>query len=443
MRTRRFCVIALAMATAGCGNEVTTTSTSSATTDTSTSDATSSSTGGTGVGGMTSVASSSTGIGEPSDVYPAPHPAGPKVENYGGPVLKNPKFVPIFFSNDDAPTTAALEDFTNKIGGTPYWTAATSEYGVGAGVALPAIHLMEAAPTTISDDAIQTWLADKITNDPTEFPPNDANTLYVIYYPSTTSIDLQGSTSCQEFGGYHSDLPFNGGHAAYAVVPRCDAFAGMSTLDSATSAGSHELIEAATDPYPMEIPAYTLMDDAHIFWLRVLGGGETGDMCAQFEDSYVNFPELPEYVVQRSWSNKAEKAGHDPCQAVLDASVPYYNAVPVDKDKIAYSLFGQVIMIPGTLINAGETKTIDLDLYSDADTGGPFSVEASDLSSLFGGTPKLDLSLDESEGQNGQVLHLTIKVLAAGKNKTETYVLMSQLPGGARHMYLGIVGSPM
>ena len=80
----------------------------------------------------------------------------------------------------------------------------------------------------------------------------------------------------------------------------------------------------------MTSPAYPLTDDAHIYWVRALGGGETSDLCAQDPESFTEFDELP-YVVQRSWSNKAASAGHDPCVPQLQGDV-YFNAAPVMND---------------------------------------------------------------------------------------------------------------
>ena len=55
----------------------------------------------------------------------------------------------------------------------------------------------------------------------------------------------------------------------------------------------------------------------------------------------------------------------------------------------------QVVLIP-----VGQSKTIDVNLFSDADTRGPFMVLASDN----GVMPHLDLKLDAESGRNGQTL---------------------------------------
>jgi hypothetical protein len=200
------------------------------------------------------------------------------------------------------------------------------------------------------------------------------------------------------------------------------------------------MAEAATDPLPMSSqPSYAQVDDAHIYWMRLLGGGEVGDMCAQFPSAFTTFSELP-YTVQRIWSNAAAKAGHDPCQPALPGEV-YFNAAPVLSDTISTTYFGQPVTVKGVHIPVGQSKTIPLELYSDAPTSGPWKVSVADAASAFGGaTALLSLSLDKNTGVNGEKLNLTIKVMAAGKHGTETFIVQSSL-GGQQNLWFGLVGS--
>jgi hypothetical protein len=300
--------------------------------------------------------------------------------------------------------------------------------------------LAEAAPATIDDTGIQTWLLDKLTNPsdagPT-WPANDANTVYVLHYPASTTITLQNSSSCQAFGGYHSNatLPDNT-DVAYAVIPRCTNFPPLMGIDAITGTESHELAEAATDPYPQTQPAYAQVDDAHFYWERVLGGGEVGDMCAQFPGVWNKWPSIS-YTVQSIWSNQNALAGHDPCQP--SAAPVYFNAAPVLPDTVTISTFGQSVVVKAVKIPVGMSRTIDVDLFSDGPTSGPFTVAAKDTASAFGGAnPYLQLSLDRNTGVNGQILHLTIKVLQAGKHNTETFFMTSKL-NGVENLWIGIV----
>jgi hypothetical protein len=418
---------------------------------------TSAATGSGGAGGESAASSTGTGavdagsdapdIGTPSTMYPAPHAAPPHVITYGGPVLASPKIVPVFFSNDDPTFVAQLQDFVSKVGATNYWITAVGEYGVGAATGEAPINLTETAPTTIDDTAIQTWLQGKLNGDDPAWPAADANTVYVLHYPAGVTVTLQGEGSCTDFGGYHSNTTLDANHGginvAYAVVPRCTSFGELMGIDAVTGAESHELIEASTDPYPeSNTPAYATIDDAHIYWERLLGGGEVGDMCAQFPQAFTKFPELA-YTVQRTWSNKAAAAGHDPCVPTFTGEGAYYNATPDLTDTITMNYMGETVDVKGVEIPLGASKTIDLDLFSDGPTSGPFTVEALDFASLFNpnAKPDLTLSLDASEGLNGQKLHLTITVDVAGKRGTETFLLISKLNGN-ENWWIGIVGTP-
>ncbi len=442
------CLVTLTLA-AGCGGTVEESSGSGTTTTTpaggsgGTGGMTVTDTGGMGGAGGAGGSGGSTN-GMPSDVYPAPHSAPPKVISFGGPVLESPKIVPIFFSNDDPNFTASVIDFTNKVGATAYWAANTVEYGVGPATGLPAVVSPEAPTGTIDDAAIQTWLAGKLNSDDPAFPAPDANTLYAIYYPAGLKVTLtsqgQVSHSCTEFGGYHANITLDAAHGgmdvAYAVMPHCPGFNGQTALETMTSTASHEYLEAATDPFPYTDPAYAQVDNAHIYWLFALGGGETADMCAQQDASFYQFDELP-YMVQRSWSNKAAKAGDDPCVPAIPGSV-YFNSAPNFLDNITLNL-GQPVTLKGAKIAVGETKTVEVDLFSNAKTSGPWTVKAYDGSAFQGGSPQLDLSFDKNSGVNGEKLNLSITVLKSTPYKAEIFYLVSELDG-VRNLWIGFVG---
>ena len=365
--------------------------------------------------------------GSPSTTYPAFKIDAPQVVSFGGPTLAAPKLVPVYFANDDTSITAQLTTFMSKLGASSFWLPAVSEYGVGAISSTDPIQLTEDAPTNIDDDTIQTWIASKI--DDATFPAPDANTIYAIYYPDTTNISLQGEQSCQSFGAYHNNFTYKTGDVAYAIMPRCDGW-GQSVLDTTTSAASHEFVEASTDPYPETNTAYGQVDDDHILWEYVLGGGETGDMCAQFSASYVSPSDLG-FVVQRSWSNASAKAGHDPCQP-SDKS-PYFNSMPVLNDKISIGGQGST---KGVHIPVGSSGTIEVDLFSDAPTSGPWTVSASDTS----GAGAITFDWDRTTGQNGEKLHLTINAVQKTQYGAAGFIIKSKL-NGRTTSWFGLVGN--
>ena len=365
--------------------------------------------------------------GSVSSTYPAFKVDAPQVVTGGGPTLVAPKLVPVYFNNDDTGFTAQLTTFMNKLGASSFWLPAVSEYGVGAMSAAAPVQLKDDAPQSIDDSVIQTWLASKI--DDGTLPAPDSNTIYAIYYPDGTTVTLgSNGTSCQDFGAYHDNITYKNVDVSYAVVPRCSGF-GSSVLDATTSAASHEFIEASTDPYPQTNTAYGQVDDDHILWEYVLGGGETGDMCAQFSASYVKPADLG-FLVQRAWSNASAKAGHDPCQPA-DHS-PYFNSMPVLNDKI--SIGGGATK--GVHIPVGKSATVEVDLFSDADTGGPWTVSASDTS----GAGAITFAWDRTSGRNGEKLHLTINAVAQTQYGAAGFIIKSKM-NGRTTSWLGLVGN--
>jgi hypothetical protein len=405
--------------------------------------------------------------------YPAfVPPDPPQVHDVGGPTVMSPKIVPIFFATDDMTTTTALADFVSKVGQTNYWKTIVSEYGAGPATGAPPIELTHAddPPATYDDSQIQAWLAAKLNaNDPT-FGTPDANTIYALFFPQGVTITLGGgggggpdggvdggtdggtpdggggggrvSKSCVSFGGYHDNIQLDGAHqnlaVAYAVVPRCANFGNLTGLDAITGPASHEFMEAVSDPYPSTNPAYAQIDTAHFYWSSVIGGGEIGDMCVPDPTAFTKFPELATYEVQRGWSNMAIKAGHNPC--VPAPSTPYFNSVPIMTDTVTVSFGGQTVMTKGVSIPQGQSKTIEVDLFSDAPTSGPWGLSAMDGAQLRGQTAQLGFAWDKIQGKNGDKRQLTITVMTASTRKRETFLVLSKL-AGQEFYWAGVVGN--
>lgn len=377
-----------------------------------------------------------------SPVYPAlAAPDVPQVVNAGGPVLLSPQVVVVTFDGDDS--TAQIESFVGTLGATDYWAATTAEYGVGALSVYRTIHIpaTEPAPATITDKEIQGWLSVKL--DPASmsgWPQPSTQTIYAIFYPATTSItqgaDAGAPRSCESFGGYHSDTGITTGtqRIVYAVLPRCTD-PQLGTFGYLTAATSHELIEASTDPYPNTNPAYSTVDASHFVWARFLGGGETGDMCAQ--EPTANFKrEGFDYYVQRSWSNAAAAAGKSPCVPALDAPA-YFDASPTTAPgPITLSFMGFSFETAGFAIPIGTSQTIGFQLYSDGATD-PITISAADVSGSA-----LSLSWDSTTGVNGDTLHLTLTANQAtnGRGGIDAIAITTKV-GTTSHYWLGVVQS--
>jgi hypothetical protein len=124
--------------------------------------------------------------------------------------------------------------------------------------------------TELTDEDVQTELKKQISRG--KLPASDLNTLYMIYFPQSVTITLDGLTSCQDFGAYHfatNDLKLAKNNVFYAVEPDCG-----SSINSVTFAASHEFAEATTDnvPTPGSFPDFPqAWNDAN--------GFEIGDKC--------------------------------------------------------------------------------------------------------------------------------------------------------------------
>jgi hypothetical protein len=400
--------------------------------------------------------------------YPAFKPTDvPQVADAGGPVMATPKVVPIFYAADDSTTVASVEDFVTKLHGSAYWSSFATEYGVGDITMLAPVTLTATLPSTYDDSQIQADLAQRLNSGDPALPTPDANTIYAFFFPPNVTITTGGGappgdggtadagdggfgggvqSSCGNgFGGYHDNITLtNSMDVSYAVIPRCATYGGLSGLDAITGPASHEIAEAVTDPFPSTNPAYSTVDTLHFYWSRIIGGGEVGDMCEDNQGSFVKFPPQLPYTVQRIWSNKAALAGTDPC-VPEPAGMTYYNTLPVMPDILTVTSRGGTINPKGVEIPVGASKTIELDLFSMAPTSGKWTVRLIDSSST--GSTYLSPTFQECPGmstctgQNGDKLHVTIKVLAAARRNYEPFFIESKMSAGVYNLWAGIVGS--
>ena len=270
--------------------------------------------------------------------YPGPHPDAPQVVTFDGGVLATPNVIPIFFQNDPAETD--VETFLGELASSTFWTSAMTEYGVGALTIAKSIVVSDPAPQTITSAEIESWLDGYLDGTHTEFPSIATNNVYVVFYPSATTIqDNVVGTGCVSYGGYHDESQNASKQSfVYAVMPRCSTFGYLSGLDALTGPLSHEIEEAATDPHPQTDTAYAAADQDHMVW-NLMPLGELGDMCSYEPQSFQKL--VGNYMVQRLWSNAKALAGHDPCVPVLSA--PYYNAAPVLNETVLLDYYGQKV----------------------------------------------------------------------------------------------------
>lgn len=368
---------------------------------------------------------------------PASHPPAPTVTSGGGPVIASPSVTPIFFSGDDPSVESLVGNFLTALTTSTYWGETTSQYGVGALSARPGIQLAQTAPDSMQDSDVQTLLLAALNGNDPKFPTSYASAMLVVLTPSGTTVqDASGDVSCEQFGGYHSEVQLDAAHGnqtvAYVVIPRCASFGNLSGIEAITASLSHELIESSTDP-SSSAPALAAPDSAHSFWTLAMGGGELADMCSQTNTSYVQG--VTGFWVARSWSNSQAAAGHDPCVPAPSCGA-YFNAAPVLPDSVQ----SDGVTVPDVHIPAGGMGTVQLDLFSDAPTTKAWQVAVTAMSGDPSQVGQLSFTLDRSSGQNGDVLNLSITVEQAAETGFEVFYVFSTM-GERQSVWVGLVGN--
>jgi hypothetical protein len=295
---------------------------------------------------------------------PASHAPFPVVKYLGAPILAATKVVTITFAADA--NAAQLESFGAAVAATPWWDTVRAGYCepssstcVGDGPAGASVELKTAAATSYTDSfqgkgsTFQQFLSQEITSG--ALPKPDASTLYLFYVPQTTTITVDGDTTCNTIDGYHNWMTVGSQPAVYAVVAECAPYPGgtLDTVQMATLTASHEIAEAATNPEFTANTAGFQLDDNdpnNWGWLDVQFGGEVGDMCQDYFGLGQDETTEGGFSVQRIWSATSAAAGHDPCVPIPAGEV-YFNAAPTK---------------PRFVLDVGQTVTFEVDAFSEA-----------------------------------------------------------------------------
>jgi hypothetical protein len=373
------------------------------------------------------------------DFEEAPHPAVAQVVSNGGHVLAHPRVMTISWATD--PRGPILDQLAQELTQTSYWATTTSEYGVGPLTVATPVHLTDAIPMTYTDDEFTKLIAQNTSGTSPPWGPPDRSTIYIIAIPPEVTFDDHGEKCCSTFGGYHSETIVNGVSVPYAIACACAGFNGKETTDvtDLTVGASHELIEAATDPYTNTNPAFIGADDDHMIWTMLTMSGEVGDMCELNSDANI-IPAGGQLMVQRTWSNKAAAAGQNPC---VPSTGTYYGTEPVLPDTASLpDYFGNVTKTKVVKIAKYDTATIDLPIFT-SDISGPVNVIVYDgLYYYYGDNKLLDLKLDRSVGNNGDVLKLSITPNGFDTQlKASVFVVEAHWEGGMS-MAMGVVAPP-
>jgi hypothetical protein len=326
-------------------------------------------------------------------------------------VLGSPSLFTVTFAND--PFDSALADFGASILASPWWSRTTAEYCspgpadcIGPGKALGHAALAMPTPPVLSDDDLHTLIQSHIMDG--TFPTPSGDAIYALYLPPGVTVNSAAvGTSCQDFHAYHyfTDVMLADGGTArvtYLVIMRCPD---GKTLDAMTLLGSHELVEAATDPF---LDGFVMNDVA---WAAT-HGGESCDLCL-----YSGGTHSGGWAVERGFSNTAASRGFVPC--VPTESETNFNAAPADGDTVL-------------TLAVGETATLDLVGFAMAPTPD-WTLKAVDS-----GGGDLALTVDRPTLNNGLQARLTVTLLRAPSSGKAPFMIRS-VYGAALHFWPGVV----
>jgi hypothetical protein len=407
--------------------------------------------GGSDSGSGDDVATGGDDGGQEDAMYPAFPVDYPLVQKNQGAVLASPVLVTVSWPGDDT-NASTWEAFDDALGASSYWTATTSQYGVGAAVSGPSNHvrMTQPLPSSLSYTDLQNFVIATLSGTTSgdggapggdAGPPNPAwpapakdasgnvETIYSLFIPQAVNVTDPGSgmSFCSEGGfSYHDSVSVGGSQVPYSVTLQCAGFPIAETEESA----AHELIEAATDPYSESTTlGYVGFDADHIAWPFYDGSiDEVADACQNWEDSYFqdtgDFP----YWVQRSWSNQAAPQGHDPCvpaatgayqgMTLLSTGPSTESAVTINLTTLGGSSSQKT---KGFKVTKGQPLTFQVGFFSDAPTAPwPISHDFPATLPLFDttgnqlGNGAATVTLDTTSGQNGDKVNVTVTVTKAG-----------------------------
>ncbi|MFO0575468.1 MAG: hypothetical protein U1A78_15855 [Polyangia bacterium] len=352
---------------------------------------------------------------------PAFPPLAPQVDKGSGEVLVAPRVIPVFWSGDamQSQLTTFLSNYLTR---STSWTT-LSEYGVGRGTVGSAVVIGTTPSSQLDEAGVQNLVLGRIQDG--TLPKPDANTLYTLYFPLSVTLLQEGGTSCVDFAGYHTYAKqADGTRVAIAVIPRCR----KSTLALLTYATSHELSEAATDPY---LGAWNTLHDPYVLWSVPLHGAELGDLCENLVDAA--YSESGVGVVTRLFSNAAMKAYKNPCLPAPSGASFFSIARPTELR--AVSIGSDLHDLEDVPVPIGQTRSIEVRSLSDIKPGPSWTVEASEAP-LGTAAKALTFAWQEAPGQtkattrDGATLHLLVTASPTASAGFTTILLTSTATSG-------------
>jgi hypothetical protein len=339
----------------------------------------------------------------------------PRTVYLGGPFLRNPEATTVTFGGEEPELVGRLEAFGDIITQTSWWREVVNDYClspddcIGDGRAGYHVRLDRKLPAQVRDVDIELVLEDESRAGSLSRLGREA--LVLVYLPAKVVLrDAFHPHYCR--GGpraYHRMLRLERASFAYAVVPRCGDEAEL------TSAASHEILEATTNPDPQNrgFAIEPVVDNAGF----TAAGLEPVDPCGLVTMDRHRTIESG-FVVQRAWSNRAARAGHNPCVPSRPES-PYLAFVPRKPTvRLAYE---------------GATARIELEAASDRAVGW-WAVSAIDQTGKQEGRRYVDVKLDRARVAAGDVAVLTLRAVKLHPRRMSIVGVVSTL-GPHSHMW--------
>lgn len=324
--------------------------------------------------------------------------------------------------------------FLSALGASEYWRTTTSEYGVEPLGAVTAVDFPKPLPSYMSAADTQAFVAETIrasglisgTTVPWSGWALRPDTLFLFFIPTQNQIEL---ISCSKALGYHNYalITSSGDVAPYAVMGGLDCpTADGSWPTSLSMVVSHELVEAATDPFPGIAPALQRVDNDHAALDRI-SGSEIGDLCNALPPIVANLEGASAALVARIYSNAQAAAGKDPCVPEDPTFGPFFQTTIVLLDPV--KLAG-IPTVRGVQVSVGQTVTVEVRIATSARIDDPIALEptTSVVPATSTQPAELTLTLDRDTARNGDVVHLSITRNAPP-------------PPGAQGTYFGVAGT--
>ncbi len=240
-------------------------------------------------------------------------PTSGDMEYFGGSVFSSVKVVSVIWGrNVDPQTVANIGGFLGALANSTYvdqmsiyntnLKAVNGRKGtrqtIGRGSFIGQVQITpQHASRHLKDKAVRDELTYQISQG--VLPANDPNTLYMIYFPASVSITIDGLRSCQAFGAYHeaASAKVSASNIFYGVMPDCGG-----GFDYLTVASSHEFAEATTDniPTPGSNPKYPQA------W-NTSDGYEIADLCEGIDATLAAGSNS--YLVQELYLNNKATCG--------------------------------------------------------------------------------------------------------------------------------------